>query len=119
MPNDLLRVQVEYTLEFKRSLGTLAKKYRHIRSDVQPILGQIESGDFAGDRIPGTSYVVFKVRVKNSDIAKGKSAGYRLIYQVKNPTTAILITIYSKLDQSDIAAGKIRQILKEFDAGND
>ncbi|CAG0928879.1 hypothetical protein TFLX_01119 [Thermoflexales bacterium] len=115
MRNELPHVQVEYTLEFKRNLGTLAKKYRHIRSDVQPIIEQIQRGSFVGDRIPGTSYVVFKARVKNSDITKGKSAGYRLIYHIKKPNLVILVTLYSKLDQSDIAAGKIRQIMKEFD----
>jgi mRNA-degrading endonuclease RelE of RelBE toxin-antitoxin system len=115
MRNDLPHVQVAYTLEFKRNLGSLAKKYRHIRSDVQPVVEQIQRGNFVGDRIPGTAYVVFKVRVKNSDITKGKSAGYRLIYHVKKPNLVVLVTLYSKLDQSDIAAGKIRQILKEFD----
>ncbi len=118
MRSNLPRVRVEYTLEFKRNLGTLAKKYRHIRSDIQPVVEQLQSGNFVGDRISGTSYVVFKVRVKNSDISKGKSAGYRLIYHIKNPSLVVLVTLYSKLDQSDIAAGKIRQILREFDEAN-
>jgi len=118
MRNNLPRVQIEYTLEFKRNLGTLAKKYRHIRSDVQPIIDLIQGGNFVGDRIPGTAYVVFKVRVKNSDISKGKSAGYRLIYHVQQQNLVILVTLYSKLDQSDIAAGKIKQILKEFNEDN-
>ena len=58
---------------------------------------------------------MFKVRVRNSDIRKGKSAGYRLIYQVKAPTSVVLVTIYSKLDQGDIPAHRIRRILAEFD----
>jgi len=108
-------VQVEFAPEFKRNLRALAKKYRHIRSDVQPAIEQIERGEFISDRIPGTSYVVFKVRVINSDIPKGKSSGYRLIYQVRNPTLALLATIYSKLDQADISPEQIRRILIEFD----
>lgn len=32
------QVQVEYTPEFKRNLRELAKKYRHVRSDVQPVI---------------------------------------------------------------------------------
>jgi mRNA-degrading endonuclease RelE of RelBE toxin-antitoxin system len=56
---------------------------------------------------------VFKVRVRNSDISKGKSSGYRLIYHVKTPTLVILVTIYSKLDQADISAEEIRRILTE------
>jgi mRNA-degrading endonuclease RelE of RelBE toxin-antitoxin system len=115
MPNEPLPAQVEFTPEFKRNLRVLAKKYRHIRSDVQPVIGQIETGDFIGDRIPGTAYVVLKVRVENSDIPKGKSSGYRLIYQVRTPIRAVLVTIYSKLDQADIAPEHIRRILLEFD----
>jgi len=79
------------------------------------VIEQIEAGQFIGDRIRGTNYAVFKVRVRNSDIQRGKSAGYRLIYQVKDPTWAILVTIYSKLDQSDISAEQIRRIVTEFD----
>jgi len=115
MPNEPPPVQVEFAPEFKRNLRALAKKYRHIRSDVQPAIEQIERGEFISDRIPGTSYVVFKVRVINSDIPKGKSSGYRLIYQVRNPTLALLATIYSKLDQADISPEQIRRILIEFD----
>jgi len=111
--------QVKFTPEFKRNVRALRKKYPHIRDDVQPVIEQIEAAQFVGDRIPGTLYVVFKVRVKNSDIQKGKSAGYRLIYQVKTSTSIVLVTLYSKLDQSDISAGQIRRILIEFDQQHD
>ena len=85
MPNESAPVQVEFTPEFKRNLRALSRKYPHIHSDVQPVVSQMLAGDFPGDRITGTKYVVFKVRVRNSDIQKGKSAGYRLIYQIKRP----------------------------------
>jgi len=108
-------VQVEYTPEFKRNLRALAKKYWHIRSDVQPVIDRLQACEVIGDRVPGTHYAIFKVRVHNSDIQKGKRSGYRLIYHLKTPTSIILVTIYSKLDQSDISARQIRHILKEFD----
>lgn len=115
MPNESLPVRIEFTPEFKRNLRALSRKYRHIRSDVQPVLEQLQSGNFIGDQIPGTRYTVFKVRVRNRDIQRGKSAGYRLIYQVKSPDLVVLVTIYSKLDQADISAEQIRRILAEFD----
>jgi len=108
-------VRVEYTSEFKRNLRALAKKYRHIRSDVQPVIGRLQTGEVIGDQVPGTRYSIFKVRVRNSDIQKGKRFGYRLIYHFKTPRSIILVTIYSKLDQADISAEQIRRILKEFD----
>jgi len=115
MPAEPPQVQVEFTPEFKRNIRALSKKYCHIRSDVQLVIGQLQAGEFVGDRIRGTRHVVFKVRVRNSDIRGGKSAGYRLIYQVEAPTSVVLVTIYSKLDQGDIPAHRIRRILAEFD----
>ncbi|RLG29677.1 type II toxin-antitoxin system RelE/ParE family toxin [Methanosarcinales archaeon] len=107
--------QVEFTPEFKRNLRSLAKKYRHIRSDVQPLIDQLRAGEVTGDQVPGTRYTVFKVRVRNSDIQKGKRSGYRMVYHLKTPASIILVTIYSKLDQADISAERIRRILVEFD----
>jgi mRNA-degrading endonuclease RelE of RelBE toxin-antitoxin system len=108
-------VQVEYTPEFKRNLRALAKKYRHIRDDVEPVIKRLEAGEVIGDQVTGTRYTIFKVRVRNSDIQRGKSAGYRLIYYLRTPARIILVTIYSKLDQSDISAEQVRRILREFD----
>ena len=39
----------------------------------------------------------------------------RLLYHVAKPTSVILVTLYSKLDQADISAEQIRRILIEFD----
>lgn len=44
-------VEVENTPEFKRNLRALAKKYRHIRSDVQPVINQLRVGQILGDQI--------------------------------------------------------------------
>ena len=107
-------VQVEFTPELKRNLRALAKKYRHVQSDVQPIIKRLQMGEFIGDQVPGTRYTVFKVRVQNTDIRKGKSSGYRLIYHLRTPRSVVLVTIYSKLDQSDISPTQIRRILEEF-----
>ncbi|RZB30927.1 MAG: hypothetical protein AEth_00881 [Candidatus Argoarchaeum ethanivorans] len=99
-------VQVEYTQEFKRNSRALAKKYRHIRSDVQPAIDQLQAGEVMGDQVPRTRYTIFKVRVRNSDIQKGKRSGYRMIYHLRTPKNIILVTIYSKLDQSDISGSR-------------
>jgi mRNA-degrading endonuclease RelE of RelBE toxin-antitoxin system len=116
MPSDLEDpVQVEFTPELKRNLRALSKKYQHIRSDIQPVIEQLESGVFLGDQVPGVNYTIYKVRIKNSDIQKGKRSGYRLLYYLKSPRNVILITLYSKLDQSDISARQIKSIVAEFE----
>ena len=107
-------IEIAFTPEFKRNLRGLAKKYPHIRSDVQPIIEQIQHGEFIGDKVQGTGYTIFKVRIRNSDVSRGKSGGYRVIYYLKTATAVILVTIYSKTEQSDISSVKIKKILSEF-----
>lgn len=115
-PEDKPVVEIRFTPEFKRNLRVLAKKYRHIRSDIQPVIEALQNGDLIGDQIPRVGYTVFKVRVKNSDLQKGKSAGYRFIYYLRTAESIILITLYSKTEQSDVSAAQIRQVIKDFNS---
>jgi mRNA-degrading endonuclease RelE of RelBE toxin-antitoxin system len=108
-------VQLEYTGKFQRDIRDLAKRYRSIRSDIQPLLDQLQAGEIPGDQVPGMDYTVFKVRVKNSTIQKGKSAGYRILYYLKSSNRIVLITMYSKSDRSDIAAEEVRDILTQYE----
>jgi len=85
-----LFIQVEASVTFNRNLKTLAKKYRNIRYDIQPVIEQLQRGEYPGDRITGVEYDVFKLRLKNSDVQKGKSGGYRLIYYIQLATRIIL-----------------------------
>ncbi len=103
--------QVSFTPEFKRNLRLLMRKYPHIRADVEPLIGSLQAGETPGAQVSGTGYVIFKVRVANSDTRRGKSGGYRIIYYLVSTEAVILVTIYSKSEQSDISAAKIRQII--------
>jgi mRNA-degrading endonuclease RelE of RelBE toxin-antitoxin system len=83
MPNESATTpprDVRFTPEFKRNLRQLAKKYRHIRSDIQPVVDTLMAGELPGDKIPGIGFPVYKVRIRNSDASRGKSGGYRMIY---------------------------------------
>jgi mRNA-degrading endonuclease RelE of RelBE toxin-antitoxin system len=118
MPNEPVLpppVEVRFTPEFKRNIRQLAKKYRRIKTDVQPLLDELGQGQTPGDQIPGVQYEVFKVRVKNSDSGKGKSGGYRVIYQRTTTGAIVLITIYSKTEQEDIAPADIRQVILDYE----
>jgi len=46
-------VHVEYTPEFKRSLRKLARKYRSIRTDLEPVIKSLQAGQLVGDQITG------------------------------------------------------------------
>ncbi len=116
MSDDIPQFELLYSDEFKARLRSLAKRYRKIQADLQPLLEDLKAGNFEGDRLSGTGdNPVFKTRLKNSDIQKGKSAGYRVIYEVRESVYVLLIVIYSKSDQNTIAADKIRDIIAEFD----
>ena len=109
-------VRVTFTPEFKRNLRQLAKKYRRIRTDLQPILDELTGGGKPGDQVPGVRYDVFKVRAKNSDASRGKSGGYRLIYYGKSESEVVLVTVYSKTEQADIAPKEIREIILDLES---
>lgn len=115
MMNEKSAIEVEVTSVFKRNLRRLIKKYRNIRKDIQPVIEQLERGELLGDRLSGLDYLVFKLRVRNSDTQKGKSGGYRLIYYLKISTTIILLTIYSKSEQDDIAVSDLQQIIVAYE----
>lgn len=107
--------EIFLTPRFKKDLAKLAKRYRSIRKDLNPLIEQLQKGEAIGDRISGNKYQVFKVRLKNSNIQKGKSAGYRVIYYLKTQTKIILATIYSKSDQTDISNTTIEEIIQTFE----
>lgn len=45
--------EVSFTFEFKRNLRALAKKYRSIKADLQPLIDSLEDGELPGDQVPG------------------------------------------------------------------
>jgi mRNA-degrading endonuclease RelE of RelBE toxin-antitoxin system len=108
-------IEVDASPTFNRNLRILVKKYRNIRSDIQPVVNQLKQGELPGEEIPGIGFEVFKVRVRNSDVQKGKSGGYRLIYYLKTETSIILLTIYTKSEQADVAADIVRVIIAEYE----
>jgi mRNA-degrading endonuclease RelE of RelBE toxin-antitoxin system len=99
-------MQILVTPDFPGQLRKLAKRYRIARSDLQPLFDDLESGNCPGDQVPGTTYTVFKVRVKNSDIQRGKSGGYRIIYYLKTEAQILLVTLYSKSDKPNLSESK-------------
>ncbi len=110
-------IKVDTTPTFRRNLRTLAKKYRHVRSDVRPLIEQLQAGETPGDQVPGITLTVYKVRVRNSDLQRGKSGGYRVIYYLKTDAQITLVTIYSKTEQSDVTVKDVRDFLDEYFEG--
>lgn len=117
MPNEARKeIQIEYAIQFERDMRRLSKKYRRVKSDVKPVIKKLEVGQTPGTQVQRTGeHIVFKVRIKNSDIKKGKRAGYRMLYYVQTAEMIILLTIYSKTEQGDISSQRLLQILAEYE----
>lgn len=65
-----------------------------------------------GVRVPGVrGYVVYKARIKNSDLQKGKSSGYRIIYYLRTENAVRLLTIYPKVSVGDIRPERIEALI--------
>jgi mRNA-degrading endonuclease RelE of RelBE toxin-antitoxin system len=114
MSNDLSLVKVQFTDVFKRQVRDLAKRYRKIKLDIQPVLEQLQSGELIGDQVQKAGYTVFKVRVKNSDIQKGKSGGCRFVYYVKSSMNILCLLIYSKSEEDNVTSAEIKKIIQGF-----
>ena len=107
-------IKLYYTAEFKRSLGKLLKKYHSLREDLEPLLTELAVGGAPGDRLQVTGAVLYKARIRNRDASRGKNDGYRVIYYLQTKEETILVTIYSKSDQSDIKIEKVQNIIDGY-----
>ncbi len=104
-------MKVGYSTAFAKQLKRLARRYRHIQNDIDPIIAALQNGETPGDRMTGMGRTLYKVRAPNSDTRRGKSGGYRVIYYLVTDERCLLVTIYSKVDQEDVSADVIRRIL--------
>jgi len=59
MSDDLSLVKLQFTDVFKRQVRDLAKRYRKIKLDIQPVLEQLQSGELIGDQVQKAGYTVF------------------------------------------------------------
>jgi hypothetical protein len=87
-----MSIKVLFTDRFQRDIRRLSKRYHSIRIDLHSLLEQLETGELPGDQI--------------SDIN----------YYSKTSDQILLLTIYSKSDQSSINASEVREIITDAEA---
>ena len=96
--------------QFKKDVKSLQKRYKNIKNDLKTLNKSLQNNPKEGINLFSN---VYKIRIQNSSINKGKSAGFRVIYYyIDNQNNIYLLTIYSKSDLSNISDKKILQILK-------
>jgi len=101
---------------FKRTVKRLKKKFPSVNKDLDSIFSQLENEPPIGVPIPLINAPVYKVRIKNSDIQKGKSRGYRLVYKFdeKNKMITPLI-LYFKAEKTNVFNREIRDMLDSLE----
>lgn len=91
------------SLYFKRQLKPLAKKYPHFKNNLIKALEQ-----FKKNQGIALGRGLYKLRLKSSDIQRGKSKSFRLIIFILEVEGLIIpLTVYFKGDQQDISIKEI------------
>lgn len=114
-----MTTKVEFAPYFLKDLKRLKRKYSQVTDVVEELVKALEGGEQPGDKIPNVGYDVYKVRLKNPSAGRGKSGGFRVIYYVQLADLVILVTIYSKSQQADFPAERLRKIIDEFQNDDD
>ncbi len=102
------------TPEFIKNLKTLKKKYKNIKNDVLELANELEKNPTIGIDLGNNT---FKIRIKNSDNNKGKSAGYRIItYYINDNKEVSLVTIYSKSEKENILDIELKELIARLNS---
>jgi mRNA-degrading endonuclease RelE of RelBE toxin-antitoxin system len=99
----------------KRSIKRLEKRFRHVKEDVGIAIKILLQNPKLGVAIP-RGHGIRKLRVPNSDLVKGKSSGYRLLYYVEDQPEPLLylLLLYFKSDQEDVTQKELKELLDEL-----
>jgi len=98
--------------EFKKNVKNLSKKYRNIKQDIELLAEELFENPFMGTELGNNTY---KVRIKNRDNNKGKSAGYRVItYVVDAENKIYFVSIYSKSEQDNILDAELKNLIENL-----
>jgi mRNA-degrading endonuclease RelE of RelBE toxin-antitoxin system len=96
---------------FSKQLKKLSKKYKSIKKDLLEFMNDF---DEIHQNAISIKTNIFKVRLKNSDKNKGKSAGYRVYYYLKIDEKVFLLTIYDKSEIEMINEEILNKMIKDF-----
>ncbi len=104
-------MNILYSDDFKKSAKKLAKRYKNFKKDLQLFIVSLDDNSKQGIKLEEGLY---KVRIKNSDNNKGKSAGYRIITYARIKDEIFLVDIYSKSEMENLADEAIDLIVKQY-----
>ncbi len=99
---------------FKSILKQIRKRYPHAGDDLKNGLSLLVTQPSLGRAIEGFGNVR-KIRLRNSDVQKGKRGGYRLIYLEDCKDEFIIpLIMYSKSQKNDVTVNELRNLLTKI-----
>jgi mRNA-degrading endonuclease RelE of RelBE toxin-antitoxin system len=109
-------MEVRYSDDFRKSAKKLAKRYKSLKNDLKTFTNSLKDNPRQGTELFTD---VYKIRVKNSDNNKGKSAGYRIITYLITQDEILLVNVYSKSDISNLSDEDINMTIKQYKEENE
>ncbi|MEW5766989.1 MAG: hypothetical protein AB1797_05090 [bacterium] len=95
---------------FKKQVRILHKSYPHIKTDLLELSRILKENPKTGTAF---GKGIYKIRLKSSDVSKGKSGGYRIItYVVDEEQKIWLLTIYLNPKKATITDEEIMWIIE-------
>ena len=105
-----MKFNVIATDPFDRKLKRLAKKYKSLALDLEPLFNELAINPNLGTSIGKDCY---KIRVAITSKGKGKSSGARIITYVRViKNTVFLMDIYDKSEQVNISDKELRFLIE-------
>lgn len=102
---------IEFSEHFLKEAKQLAKKFKHLSSDLKTAVDEIETTHDLGVSL---GFDLYKKRIRNSSIPTGKSGGFRVIIYKKIEDQIVLLSIYSKTDKESLSDEELRAALKHY-----
>lgn len=100
------------TPTFFKALKRLRKKYRTLNEDIESLCSTLRKNPMAGTPLGAGLY---KIRLASSDIAKGKSAAFRVIYYLMlTADTIVLLDLYAKSTIENVPVSELRKVLESY-----
>ena len=76
---DAPSVKILVIPDFQGQLRKLAKRYRNIRADLQPLFDDLERENCPGDQIPGATQTIFAIAKRSLGSSRTQGSGPQVI----------------------------------------
>lgn len=107
-----MKFKIIPTGKFLKEIKKLTKKYKTIKKDIDELSNLLQETPRAGIDLGRGLY---KIRLKSSNMKKGKSGGFRVIYYLLVEDRKVyLLTIFAKSEREDFDMIRLERILKEL-----